>query len=579
MSASTNVGKRVLTGTRVLFGATFVVALVLGYVGIARFVDQLPSDSVGRDFWDVVYYDMQLFVLGSSPLDRAGPYPPALAVARFLAPAASLYAIFEATRALFADQARQWWWRSVRRGHVIVTGDSSTAVALIDRFQRSAMRRRVIGLDSVDAVTLRDAGIGGASALYACADDTGDSSVNVVAAFAAVDAKRRRWRRRRLSVYAQVSDPTLALALRARRLGVPRSESKDVDFFNVDELAARALMDVASVSVPAGHTPHIVVAGGSTFGRAVVVEYAYFWLLHSPRRRERVLVTLVDPDAETIVADLTARWDVVNEVLELKAVPGDIAAAFRAAHAMAPHRTYVCYDDEDLALREALTVASLWRGGPDSLVVRLSRLHRHSEVFRGSSSFLLDDFGGRLRIEGTTKLATEAGVIERSLVERLAQAIHEQYVVEQLHDGITSGAVLTPWHELSDDLRAANRAQARDIGVKLTMIDCTVAPRVGAAVPVHLKDSEVESLAIHEHDRWCAERKAHGWTYAPVRDSKARKHPSLVAWSELSEAERDKDRDAVRNLPAVLAHVGLRILRLSQTAVPIQTSHGIERVD
>ena len=561
METPSNVGGRLLPWFRLLFLAATVGGVVLGLRGLREF---LP----GRAFWDLAYYDLQLFVLGSTPLEQPGPYPVPLGVARFLLPATTAYAIFEATRALFARQIRRWWQRSVRRGHVIVTGEGSTAMALLERLLAGPDGRRVVAVPRGELEDLRASGVGGARALYACADDAGDSTVNVSTALAAVNVAPRWLRRRPLRVYAQVSEPTLALALRARWLGRSTAGGQDVDFFNVDELAGAAVLDLDSVTVPPGEAPHIVVAGGGTFGRAAVVAYAHFWRLYSPRRYEQVTVTLVDPHADAVVADLMARWDVVTEALDLRAVNGDLAKAFRDQPELRPHRAYICYDDEDLALREALTVASLWRGGPDSVVVRLSRLHRHGEAFHGRSGLpLLDDLGGRLRLVGVTKLASEDGVVERSLVEQLAQAIHEQYLIDQ-RASPTPGGAYTPWRELSEGFRASNRAQAHDIGGKLAMIGCTVAPRVGPVEKFAFTAGELEELAVREHERWSAERTAAGWRYGSTRNNDKLLHPSLVSWDDLPESEREKDRDAVRLLPAVLAQVGLRIVRLTPTSPP-----------
>jgi hypothetical protein len=63
-----------------------------------------------------------------------------------------------------------------------------------------------------------------------------------------------------------------------------------------------------------------------------------------------------------------------------------------------------------------------------------------------------------------------------------------------------------------------------------------------------------------EHDRWMAERHAQGYTYGPDRVGK--QHPDLVDWQYLSESAGEKDRDAVRELPAILRQAGFQILRL-----------------
>jgi hypothetical protein len=124
------------------------------------------------------------------------------------------------------------------------------------------------------------------------------------------------------------------------------------------------------------------------------------------------------------------------------------------------------------------------------------------------------------------------------------------------------------WNDLSEEYREANRALARDIGRKLSKIHATVAPRTGFNDVFCFTTAEEEELARHEHDRWWKSRLASGWRYGPERDGHKKLHPSLIDFDRLSEQERDKDREAVRGLPDVLAGVGLEIVRLSDPATP-----------
>jgi hypothetical protein len=53
-----------------------------------------------------------------------------------------------------------------------------------------------------------------------------------------------------------------------------------------------------------------------------------------------------------------------------------------------------------------------------------------------------------------------------------------------------------------------------------------------------------------------------GWrTTSGAKDPEAKLHPLLVPWDDLSEDDRDRDRDPVREIPAMLAHAGFRIAR------------------
>ena len=70
-----------------------------------------------------------------------------------------------------------------------------------------------------------------------------------------------------------------------------------------------------------------------------------------------------------------------------------------------------------------------------------------------------------------------------------------------------------------------------------------------------------EQLAENAHDNWARRRLSEGWTWGPVRDDAAKKHPDLVPYGELSQAEKHYDRDtAMETLKAIVA-LGYRIER------------------
>jgi hypothetical protein len=69
----------------------------------------------------------------------------------------------------------------------------------------------------------------------------------------------------------------------------------------------------------------------------------------------------------------------------------------------------------------------------------------------------------------------------------------------------------------------------------------------------------IERLAENTHDVWARQRLQDGWTYGTERDDAGKKHPCLVPYAELSEAEKQYDRaTAVQTLKAILA-LGYRI--------------------
>ena len=69
-------------------------------------------------------------------------------------------------------------------------------------------------------------------------------------------------------------------------------------------------------------------------------------------------------------------------------------------------------------------------------------------------------------------------------------------------------------------------------------------------------------LAELEHERWCRERTAEGWTAGPTRDDERKVTPYLVDWDQLPEDVKDYDRNAVRALPELLTFAGYEIVRV-----------------
>ena len=68
-----------------------------------------------------------------------------------------------------------------------------------------------------------------------------------------------------------------------------------------------------------------------------------------------------------------------------------------------------------------------------------------------------------------------------------------------------------------------------------------------------------ERLAENTHDVWARQRMKEGWTFGPQRDDSGKRHPGLVPYADLSEAEKEYDRNtAVQTLKMIVA-MGYRI--------------------
>jgi hypothetical protein len=119
-----------------------------------------------------------------------------------------------------------------------------------------------------------------------------------------------------------------------------------------------------------------------------------------------------------------------------------------------------------------------------------------------------------------------------------------------------------PWDELDDRFRADNREQADHIGAKLATLPAVIVPATSGLPPFALTEAEVEQPVEMEHDRWMAGRTRAGLVYGPERI--ATTHPDMLAWNQLAESVKDKDRTFVRALPALLATEDLAIVRQAE---------------
>jgi uncharacterized membrane protein len=162
----------------------------------------------------------------------------------------------------------------------------------------------------------------------------------------------------------------------------------------------------------------------------------------------------------------------------------------------------------------------------------------------------------------TTSQVTER--LARAFHDTYARAIHESYVQERLGDGEPLGSrmALHTWEDLTEEFKEANRAQARQVGEKLAALGCIMVPALAASSTFDLDEREVQQLAEMEHERWMQERADRGYVYGPVREG--RFHPDLVPWEDLTPEAREKDVQAVRNIPTMLAAVGFEVLRVAE---------------
>ena len=71
----------------------------------------------------------------------------------------------------------------------------------------------------------------------------------------------------------------------------------------------------------------------------------------------------------------------------------------------------------------------------------------------------------------------------------------------------------------------------------------------------------IEEMAKNVHEVWSQTRINDGWTYGPVRDDAAKRHPCLVPYEDLPESEKAYDRATSQQTLKFILASGFRISR------------------
>jgi len=161
------------------------------------------------------------------------------------------------------------------------------------------------------------------------------------------------------------------------------------------------------------------------------------------------------------------------------------------------------------------------------------------------------------------RIVPESSVSPRQLLgdlEKLAEAIHDLYNQKQLERNPDKPLAHPTFSDLPDALKYSNLRQAQGIEKKLDLIGWKMRPAGSAGeVITDIPEEIIEYLAKYEHDEWTRERLGYGWSFGEEKDVENKVSPYLIPYEDLSEEIKELDRDTVRNIPALLAKIGMAI--------------------
>jgi voltage-gated potassium channel Kch len=547
-----------------------IAALLFGFVG---YRDYFRATGQPSGFVDVLYADIQLIKLSSRVSTADVPWT--LNVGRLLAPAVTGYTAFRGVVGLYSDRFDRFRVQVSKR-HVVIVGATVAGLSVARKLARRGRRvvlvdsamtpERVQSLRSIGVLSvagdgtrpevLHQARAHRASEVLALTDD---DARNIDATMRARELAVRH--RSRTRATGAVTRSELCEILRIDSFdAMARDDGPRVDFLNGAELTARS---VDRLLARHGARGDILIVSGGVIGAALVPRLL--------RRGYDGAIRLGGPDAAASAIELRRRFGA--SIGARVSDDGDAALAFDATSAGdGPVNHAVVVGAGAASIGSALELTH--RLGPPSIVIavvpdpgHLTAAVEHARREPGSAPH------GRLLIVDSLAWVSDPELVLGGTAEVIARATHEAYCDTRRDAGTDTpdDPSLRPWAELTPALQLSNRAQAHHVSVKLAAVGCGLGPAGAQPSSFAFTPDEIERLAILEHDRWVHERRGEGWRAGP-RDPERKTTPYLVGWDELSEEVRELDRVPVRSLPAFVADLGYRIVRLDGTATDRTTS-------
>jgi len=562
----------------------WVAATGLGYIGFAKYYGQIHEEHSAYDF---LYLTAQLFVLQSGWVQGSVNWQ--LELARFLAPASTLYAAMAGIAALFKDQVQNLMVRFFRN-HVVICGLGRRGLLLASRFlerghqvivlerdqgnelinECKARGGIVLVGDASDVEMLRCAGVDRADCLVAVSGDDGINAEIAVDARSMVEDRGGR----PLMCAVQIDDLDLCRALKGHELQMGKPEAFQLEFFNSHLIGARALLEKHPPFEPRiDEAPCIMVIGVGLFGESLITRMAWMWRDGHRESGVRLNVKIVDKAAAEKKSLLLLRNPLLEKICDLECIRVDVRSPeflegrflFDSRGHCEVSRIYICLDNDSLAVSTALALVKRLRVHNVPIVARMSReggvgtlLHAADRTREGFGSLSVFD-----ALEQTCLPELVLGGTH----EILAQAICAEYLElnSQQTQGDSRAASASSWHSVPNDIKDLYRRLADQIGQMLGEVGCTVEPlSEWNAEELRFNPEEEEVLATSIHEFYAKEYHRGGLQQLPGGQALTESgDDEPCAWSECPEQIKGMYRDMVRMLPTFLGRVDFQVYRLT----------------
>jgi voltage-gated potassium channel Kch len=341
-------------------------------------------------------------------------------------------------------------------------------------------------------------------------------------------------------------------------------EKLEIKTFNFDDIIARSLASnfKADTNLLKSESGQIVIVGESTLTKILILQICRSYLKPIDAC---IAVTLISCEAEQIVSDFNNNYPETKHLINLKGVSSTdhsrtLKPILDSIDSLDSSMFFICNNLDTSAFFDLLNLKDNYGVQMASCALQQSDGIAIRQTFSNESELLADGF----QLFGLIDEHCSLESIKGETLDKLAQIIHNRYLLNQLESGAEIGSkpALYAWSNLSEQYKEANRRQADHIYIKLRFIGIELGEQTTTTVQaLKFTDVEIDILARIEHRRWGAERYLDGWKFSPVRDDVKKLHPDLVAWEELSEEIKNYDREPILQIPELMLELGIQLSR------------------
>lgn len=313
---------------------------------------------------------------------------------------------------------------------------------------------------------------------------------------------------------------------------------------------------------------HLVIEGFNEMGTALLLEALR--ICHYPNFNEvtganKTKITIIDPRMDDLLPRFKAQYPYLNQIEDVEIEYKDYRIEDSVCRDMLEQlagqpdtllTVAICFYDADNSFSAAITLPDTlyYHVEKDRIIPNLNTEILVRQEIRSGLANLLEQENGKysnVKIFGTLEKGVDDNLLSDMMPIIINAYYHFKYNVNPPKDffemakadrDTSMNEAFNQWVSLNEDQRFANRYQTEIYGQYLTYRSTF--------------DQSPELLYRTEHLRWCAERSITGYRdlhELHLKSTAYQIHHLIVPYRDLSELEKQKDKDVLLIMDKVIA--------------------------